>query len=405
MAGAAHRSHAVVKPSDPRDTPFFHDGLPSDILATLQKEEALRGERFAWITHWILYGLILVFLLVVHFVQHSMVGTWGLALLCLPIALNGFVSRAVLAKRPLPWLRYVYTFLDLTFLTVYNGLDTYFNSVLTPVTTATLLIYPVILFMSALQHDRRLIVLATLYCALMMNLLFAFAYPCFDDAIASKLVCGNIECQVYRTGYILLFGGLLLIFPSTLSRLLRKQKDLFEQNMEQFALAHHDTLTGLANRRLFTRFLDKILPLAHRHKNQFAILYMDLDGFKAVNDTKGHDAGDQILQEVASRLLSVVRDSDLVARFGGDEFVVIAQRIEGREGARILAGRILSSLHAPFLIQSDQIHVGASIGISVYPEDSDDGERLIQLADEALYHVKTHGKNSSAFPDPPSAFR
>lgn len=395
----------MVKQADPTANPFELNGLQVDILATLQKEEALRGERFAWLMHWILYGLVLVFLLVVHFVQHSMVGTWGLGLLCIPIALNGFVSRAVLAKRPLPWLRYVYTFLDLTFLTVYNGLDTYFNSTLTPVTTATLLIYPVILFMSALQHDRRLIVLATLYCAAMMNLLFAVAYPCFDDAIASKLVCGNIECQVYRTGYILLLGGLLLIFPSTLSRLLHKQKVLYEQNMEQFALAHHDTLTGLANRRLFTRFLEKVLPLARRHKHQFAILYLDLDGFKAVNDTKGHEAGDQILREVASRLLTVVRDSDLVARFGGDEFVVIAQRIEGREGARILAGRILTSLHAPFLIQSDQVQLGASIGIALYPDDGEDGEQLIQLADDALYHVKKHGKNSSAFPEPTSAFQ
>lgn len=395
----------MVRPTEPSNGPFEPSGLSSDILATLQKEEDLRGERFAWIFHWALYGLVVVFLLVVHFYQKSPVGTWGLGLITIALALNGFVSRRILERRPTPWLRYVYTLVDLTFLTLYNALDTYYNSTLTPVTTATLLLYPIILFLAALQNDRRLIVLATLYCVLAMNILFTVAYPLFDPQIAPKLVCGNVECQVYRSGYILLFGGLLLIFPSTLSRLLRKQKILFEQNMEQFALAHHDTLTGLANRRLFIRFLEKVLPLARRHKHQFAILYLDLDGFKAVNDTKGHDAGDQILQEVASRLLTVVRDSDLVARFGGDEFVVIAQRIEGREGAQILAGRILSALHAPFLIQSDQIHIGASIGIAIFPDDADEGERLIQLADDALYHVKKHGKNSSAFPDPPSTFQ
>ncbi|HQF55264.1 MAG TPA: GGDEF domain-containing protein [Fibrobacteria bacterium] len=395
----------MVKPAEP-DTGFFEfNGLSSDILATLQREEDLRGERFAWIFHWALYGLVVVFLLVVHFYQKSPVGTWGLGLITIALALNGFVSRRILERRPTPWLRYVYTLVDLTFLTLYNALDTYYNSTLTPVTTATLLLYPIILFLAALQNDRRLIVLATLYCVLAMNILFTVAYPLFDPRIAPKLVCGNIECQVYRTGYILLFGGLLLIFPSTLSRLLNKQKLLFEQNMEQFALAHHDTLTGLANRRLFIRFMEKVLPLARRHKHQFAILYMDLDGFKAVNDTKGHDAGDQILQEVASRLLTVVRDSDLVARFGGDEFVVIAQRIEGREGAQVLAGRILSALHAPFLIQSDQIQLGASIGIALYPDDAEDGEQLIQLADDALYLVKKNGKNSSAFPEPPSVFQ
>ena len=395
----------MVKPAEP-DTGFFEfNGLSSDILATLQREEDLRGERFAWIFHWALYGLVVVFLLVVHFYQKSPVGTWGLGLITIALALNGFVSRRILERRPTPWLRYVYTLVDLTFLTLYNALDTYYNSTLTPVTTATLLLYPIILFLAALQNDRRLIVLATLYCVLAMNILFTVAYPLFDPRIAPKLVCGNIECQVYRTGYILLFGGLLLIFPSTLSRLLNKQKLLFEQNMEQFALAHHDTLTGLANRRLFIRFMEKVLPLARRHKHQFAILYMDLDGFKAVNDTKGHAAGDHILQEVASRLLTVVRDSDLVARFGGDEFVVIAQRIEGREGAQILAGRILSALHAPFLIQSDQIQLGASIGIALYPDDAEDGERLIQLADDALYQVKKNGKNSSAFPEPPSVFQ
>jgi len=385
-------------PSPPPDAdPFAKRSAAADIYAALHNEEALRGERFAWIFHWILYGLIVVFLLAVHFIQRNPIAPWGLAMICVPLALNTAIAPRVLSRRPIPWLRYVYTFLDLTFLTLYNALDTYFNSALTPVTTATLLIYPIILFLAALQLDRKLIIYSTLFCVLAMDVLFAVTYPHFDPQIAPKLVCGNIECQVYRTGYILLFGGLLLIFPATLARLLRKQKALFDQNLEHFSLAHHDALTGLPNRRLFSKFLDKILPLARRHKDLFAILYIDLDGFKAINDSMGHDAGDKVLREVASRLLTLVRDSDLVSRFGGDEFVLIAQKLEGREGAEGLANRILDSLHTPLRIQGEWVHVGASIGIALFPADAEDAEGLIRIADEALYKVKKNGKDGSAF--------
>jgi diguanylate cyclase (GGDEF)-like protein len=385
-----------ILPPPPIRTPDVDSVSPIE-FAALRDEENLRGERFAWIMHWVLYGLLLVFLLVVHFVQNNKVGTYGLVLLAVPITVNLIASKRILNKVSIPWLRYVYTFVDLTNLTLYNAMDTYFNSTLTPVTTATLLIYPIILFMASLENDRRLIISSTIYCVFAMNLLFAIAYPFFDPQVAPTLVCGNIECQVYRTGYILLFGGLLLIFPATLARLLHKQKVLFEQNQEQFALAHHDPLTGLPNRRLFKKFLDKVLPLAHRHRHAFAILYLDLDGFKTVNDTLGHDAGDEVLREVAARLLTVVRDSDLVARFGGDEFVVIAQKIEGRSGAEGLANRILDAIHAPLQIRGEWVPIGASIGISLFPEDSDSAERLIELADEALYKVKSSGKDGSAF--------
>jgi diguanylate cyclase (GGDEF)-like protein len=382
---------------NPQPAPPDFDALATNIYESLHHEESLRGQRFAWMSHWYLYALVLVFLLVVHFVQHSPVGTIGLAMLCVPLALNAYVSRAVKIRQPLPWLPYVYTLTDLTFLTLYNALDTYFNSALTPVTTATLLIYPIILFMAALRHDRKLIILATAYCVLAMNTLFVIAYPYFDPNVAPKLVCGNIECQVYRTGYIILFGGLLLIFPATLSRLLGNQKKLFEQSLEHYSLAHHDTLTGLANRRLFLKFLDKILPLAKRHHHQFAILYLDLDGFKAINDTFGHEAGDQVLCEVASRLQGVVRDSDLVARFGGDEFVVIAQKVEGRAGAEMVSQRILDAIHIPMRLHDRQVFIGTSIGIALFPDDSDNADRLLQLADEALYLVKRSGKDGSSF--------
>lgn len=372
-------------------------GAEENRFQTLHREEELRGERFAWNFHWLLYGLILAFVLVVHFYQRSPVGTWGMVIVCFPLALNGFASRAILQRRPAPWLRYAYAVVDITCLTTYNALDTFFNSTLTPVTTATLLVYPIALFLASLQLDRRLIVFSTLYTVISMNVLFAVAYPRFDPDIVPKLVCANVECQVYRTGYILLFGGLLFIFPATLTRLLQRQKVLFEQNLKQYALAHIDSLTGLANRLLFQKFLGKILPLARRHGHRFALLYLDLDGFKKINDTQGHLAGDKVLREVACRLQAVVRESDLAARLGGDEFALVVQHIDGRDGAEILAGRILSSLHRPIEFGEEPLHIGASIGIALFPDDAGDADQLLRLADEALYRVKRNGKDGSAF--------
>jgi len=379
----------------------WHAGNPpgdsSDIQASLRKEEALRGERFAWNYHWVLYVIMAVLLLLDPLRASNPVVPLGIAILAIPIGLNFAVTRKILSRQPQPWLSYAYTFLDLTLLTLFNALDTYFNSTLTPVTTVTMLIYPILLFLAALQNDRLLIVLATLYTLLATNILFAAAYPHFDQRIASKLLCADLLGQVYRSFFLLLFGGLLLFFPATLRRLLEKQKALLEQNMEHFSQAHHDELTGLANRRMFSSFLEKIHSLSRRHKQRFAILFLDLDGFKKVNDTLGHDAGDAVLRAVASRLLSQVRTSDLAARFGGDEFALIASQVESREGVGLLSGRILTSIREPIPFHGEHIHISASIGIALFPDDGQDADQLVRLADDALYRVKRNGKDGSDF--------
>jgi diguanylate cyclase (GGDEF)-like protein len=162
-------------------------------------------------------------------------------------------------------------------------------------------------------------------------------------------------------------------------------------------MACHDNLTGLPNRILFKDRLDTARTLAVRNTEKLAILFIDLDGFKAVNDTLGHQAGDQLLQEVARRLQAAVRQSDTVGRVGGDEFIVLLNGIEhGGDAARV-AEKILETLEQPIWLAGQSAKVGASIGISIFPDHGDDTEKLIAFADGAMYGIKKSGKNAYAF--------
>jgi diguanylate cyclase (GGDEF)-like protein len=367
-----------------------------DVYSELLKHEIGRGEKISWVFRWVVYGVSFLLTVMVLVLQRDIVGFYGMCLTGTTLLYNAFLTYYIQRDRTDTWIRYTSVTIDIVFLTLYNALDAYSNSTLVPVTTATLLLYPVIIFLASLRQDRHLIVYATILTAVCMNILFAFAWPHFDRAIASKLICGNILGEVYRTAYILLFGFLLLIIPRTIDRLLTAQKTMIEHNMENFRKAHHDILTGLANRRLLIDFLEKAIPLAERNKSVFAVIYLDLDGFKPVNDTLGHDAGDQVLVEVGQRILSVVRESDLVARVGGDEFVAIAQ-VDSRNGAEAVARRILEAIRAPLVVEHHSFPLGASIGIAMFPDHGSDPEGLVQIADEAMYRIKKTGKNSIGF--------
>ena len=158
-------------------------------------------------------------------------------------------------------------------------------------------------------------------------------------------------------------------------------------------MAHHDSLTGLPNRLLFNDRLGQAISLARRDTRQFALLYLDLDKFKPVNDSLGHDAGDELLRNVAKRIRQRVRESDTVARVGGDEFTVILRDINGRENVAAVAEKIVASLARPFHLElrKQSVDIGASIGIALYPDDARDHETLIKLADAAMYNAKSHG--------------
>jgi len=162
-------------------------------------------------------------------------------------------------------------------------------------------------------------------------------------------------------------------------------------------LAHHDQLTGLPNRTLFYDRLRHAQALARRREKGLALFYMDLDGFKAVNDQHGHEQGDHLLKAVGQRISECVRESDTVARIGGDEFTVLLPDLQAREVAGELASSIIDALTRPFHLGEVTCAIGVSIGISFYPQDSDDTERLISNADAAMYRVKNSGKNGFAF--------
>ena len=371
-----------------------------DIYDKMFDEEAYRSERFALNFHWPLYGILFLLAMVKFIAEENIVGFVGMTLLGCCLIYNGVLAAFILKKKNYIWIRYISVTIDTILLTFYNALDTYYNSTLTPVTTATLLIYPVILFLAALRHDRRLIVYSTIITVIAMNILFAAAYPHFDRTISNKLICGDILGQVYRTVYIILIGMLIFSIPRIIERLLKNQKEIFDKSVEHFTLAHHDALTGLANRRLLVDFLDKTIALASRNKNAFAVIFIDLDGFKPVNDTYGHDAGDLLLKEIAQRLSRTVRESDIVARVGGDEFVIVTGEINRDSGAGLIARRIITIITAPVIIEGNSVSVGASIGISIFPSHGNDSESLIQMADQAMYRVKKTGKNSYAHFEP-----
>jgi len=158
-------------------------------------------------------------------------------------------------------------------------------------------------------------------------------------------------------------------------------------------MATHDSLTGLHNRASMTDALEHAVSRARRGNESLALFFIDLDGFKSVNDTLGHATGDQLLREIAQRLRARVRQSDLVARLGGDEFVVMVETISDRHGLQLLASKLLAAIGEPMQLQGHEVTVTASIGIAVFPDDGSDVSTLLANADMAMYRAKALGHN------------
>lgn len=187
-------------------------------------------------------------------------------------------------------------------------------------------------------------------------------------------------------------GNPLEIVGITRDATARKQ---LEDKLQQ--MAHFDMLTGLPNRVLFFDRLEGALHFAKRNQNSVALLFLDLDGFKGANDTYGHDFGDRILQEVAARLQQSVRESDTVARMGGDEFTLILNSIDTPDDAVRVAEKVSKAIAVPYCIEGKEWSLSTSIGISLYPRDSESCETLLNMADKAMYEVKHSGKNNYHF--------
>src|SRR5665648_51591 len=160
-------------------------------------------------------------------------------------------------------------------------------------------------------------------------------------------------------------------------------------------LSLYDSLTRLPNRVLFYDRMRQEIAYAKREQKKFALMFLDLDDFKKVNDKFGHDIGDQLLQEVAKKFNKLLREADTICRLGGDEFIILLPRLrQPRENAVDVAGKILHSLGEPFLIKDNQIYIKISIGIALYPDDGEKEEDLIKSADNAMYTAKKEGPNN-----------
>ena len=173
------------------------------------------------------------------------------------------------------------------------------------------------------------------------------------------------------------------------------QRKLMEQKLEE--MATHDFLTGLPNRVLLLDRFNIAAALARRNKARLAVMSLDLDRFKSINDTLGHDAGDQVLRGIGKRLTGIIRASDTLARVGGDEFVLVMLETSDEENAAAIAQKILNSFTEPFPIDGHLLQLSTSIGIAVYPEDAQDLETLTRKSDAAMYFAKGHGRNRFKF--------
>ncbi|HTA41830.1 MAG TPA: EAL domain-containing protein [Bryobacteraceae bacterium] len=177
-------------------------------------------------------------------------------------------------------------------------------------------------------------------------------------------------------------------------------RDISEHKRTERRLVHqmlHDTLTGLPNRRFLRENLDHAISAAAGHGQSVGVFFIDIDGFKTINETLGHVTGDELLRSIAARLSSCARKADMLGRVGGDEFVLIVTGLHNRHSARLVATKIIDTLRAPFLISGNEVYLAASIGVSLFPEDTEDADSLMRNADAAMCEAKRGGKNQVNF--------
>ncbi|MGB5965241.1 MAG: diguanylate cyclase [Sulfurimonadaceae bacterium] len=195
-------------------------------------------------------------------------------------------------------------------------------------------------------------------------------------------------------------GELAKNFNSMLDDLDKTHSELNRQKDSLAYKAHHDALTGLPNRALFNDRLEQAISKAKRHKEKIALFFIDLDHFKEINDTLGHEVGDEVLKFFAKRLKASVRTEDTIARLGGDEFMVIMENLQNPEAISVVANKIVSIVKEPIVLGEQTLNLGTSIGISVYPQNGETSEVLIKNADTAMYKAKDEGRDNYQFYTP-----
>ena len=253
--------------------------------------------------------------------------------------------------------------------------------------TETLFWIPVIYLMSFILTEARLgQTIVRVFTAGMIAMALVYALP--------GLLAGDVHWGVvYTLIQLNLANTVFLALTSAFIRY-KERQTLTRARMEEAEKpASRDALTGLGNRVHLDNELDRLLAKANAQDSRVAVLYLDIDGFKVVNDTLGHEAGDELLRSVATRLRQELNQVDLMARISGDEFVIVLDDVESAQAAMFSARKLQAALVTPFELQGMSHHVSASIGICLYPDDASDGSKLLRHADSAMYRVKRSGKN------------
>jgi diguanylate cyclase (GGDEF)-like protein/PAS domain S-box-containing protein len=228
----------------------------------------------------------------------------------------------------------------------------------------------------------------------------AFYQDNLPNTISARIIANGEVCGLLQASYI---QDLSFALPyeqnliATIAHDLSRWYERTEAEKRIIEMATHDALTGLPNRHLLQDRIEQALVHDARSQRQMAVLFIDLDNFKTINDSLGHDIGDLLLKAVAERLLICVRNEDTVARQGGDEFIVVLNTIAESLDAAKVAQKILDSLMQPYYIHKNELHIGGSIGIAVFPNDGANAETLLKNSDIAMYHAKENGRNNYQF--------
>lgn len=217
----------------------------------------------------------------------------------------------------------------------------------------------------------------------LLSVHWVLAYPLIELYAAWEIWAYVLGTVLNLVLYLALLTGLLLCI----------QNLLLESEERALNLAYEDPLTGLKNKRYMSSLFDQVVMLANRPHQLMAIIYIDLDNFKPINDRAGHLVGDEILRIVADRLNQSTRSTDVCVRVGGDEFIVIATQLDSAEMASKISDKLLRVLIEPIIVKDDEYRLGASIGVSLYPSDGHELKELVDKADKAMYEVKRSGKN------------
>lgn len=260
----------------------------------------------------------------------------------------------------------------------------------------------VVVLIANIIYGRRSGIVAATFMVLVMIITFLIETLGFaNPASLSNSSVENLSSPVSWLKFILTFIVVSYLLCHILGKMIFEMQELIyltdnqKRKIEQ--LANYDKLTGLPSVRLADDRIDMAIAIANRNETISALLYLDLDGFKSINDSFGHDAGDEVLREVSKRFSDAIRDTDTCCRIGGDEFLIIVPDIKDKDVLETICKRILNTSSSPISYGNEKLIVGVSIGVSIYPDNAITGRELRSKADEAMYKVKKSGKNDIFF--------